>query len=77
MTKGRVLWCEIVVVGLVGLLVAVSPGSAACVDQGDIESVLDGLRGLSFDDFIDESYKAVLINYPNPEEKDRLVAAVS
>lgn len=45
----------------VGLLSAVPP----CFGQtGDIQTILDGLDGLPFDEFIDASYKQVLLQSP-------------
>ncbi len=45
----------------VGLLLAVPP----CFGQsGDIQDILDNLQGLPFDEFIDASYKQVLLRSP-------------
>jgi len=46
------------------LLLVVPNGFATSVDQDDIQVILDGLQGLDFDDFVDESFRAILVRSP-------------
>jgi len=45
-------------------LTAVPTCSAACSQTADIQSILDGLRGLEFDEFVDASYTQILLRGP-------------
>jgi uncharacterized protein (DUF885 family) len=48
----------------VGLLSAVPPCDASIPQKTDIQDILDDLRGLLFDEFIDASYKQILLRSP-------------
>jgi uncharacterized protein (DUF885 family) len=46
------------------LLAAVASNAAPCQQAADIRGVLDGLRDLPFDEFVDASYKQILLRSP-------------
>ena len=46
------------------LVAAASPGNASSPKDNSIDDVLDGLRLLPFDDFVDESYTQILLRSP-------------
>ena len=51
----------------VGWIVAIGlapAGAGSATVSDDIDAILDGLQGLAFDDFVDESYKQVLLRTP-------------
>jgi len=48
----------------VGLQLAVPPCFGSSPQKTDVQDVLDDLRGLEFDEFIDDSYKEILLRSP-------------
>jgi uncharacterized protein (DUF885 family) len=63
MERDRSLGLAGCTLALLLLLPAVSSGSASS-GADDIQAVLDGLRGLDFDTFVDESFKQILLRSP-------------
>jgi hypothetical protein len=60
MDRAQALWPAVGTLLLLLLVPTVSSGSGSSPDD-DIQAVLDGLRGLDFDTFVDESYKQILL----------------
>jgi uncharacterized protein (DUF885 family) len=54
-----------ILASLLAIALTVVPNcEAACTQTPDIQTVLDGLRGLEFDEFINASYKQILLRSP-------------
>lgn len=47
-----------------GLLAVIGSGVGSAAAQSEIDVILDGLRGLPFDEFVDSSYEQILLRSP-------------
>jgi uncharacterized protein (DUF885 family) len=64
MGRKNPLWGALASLVVFGAVTTGSPAFGSSLDDDSVQTIVDGLRGLSFDEFVDESYKQILLRSP-------------